>query len=62
MATVKTYDEKSWELAKHFLEGDPDLAHLATTDRLEQLALEIQQTVEDWIAYEANNYDGAPTA
>lgn len=42
----KTYDEKSYELAKHFL-GDRDGS---SETQIRNLACEIQQTVEDYIA------------
>ena len=57
MTIVKSYDSKCWELASYFLEGDQDIAHLATTNRLEKLALEIQQTIEDFIETERDNYE-----
>ena len=51
---VKTYDPASYALAEHFLQHEP-----CTTDDPElykkychQLALEIQQTVEDWFFVE----------
>lgn len=52
--TVKTYDEKSYELAEHFLADEPSLD---TLDKVHHLALHIQQAVEDWIAHERDNYE-----
>jgi hypothetical protein len=43
--TVKTYDRKSHELAKHFLSDEP---RLNTAENQHSLALDIQQAVEDW--------------
>lgn len=51
--TVKTYDQSSADLAEHFLQ---DVPSLWTKDRVHRLALEIQQTVEDFIADEQRNY------
>lgn len=47
--TVKTYDEKSYDLAEHFLSDHPTLN---TLDKIHHLALAIQAAVEDWIEYE----------
>lgn len=40
---VKTYDVKSYELAEHFLQDAPP-----SKERAHDLALHIQQAVEDW--------------
>lgn len=53
MPLVKTYDEKCGELAEHFLSDDPPKgvfpASLADEQaRVKDLALHIQQAVEDW--------------
>lgn len=45
--TVKSYDERSFDLARHFLEDEPG----ADRNDAHLLALAIQDTVEDWIAY-----------
>ena len=52
--TVKTFDPACAELADHFLQ---DLSHLWTTERVYRLALEIQQSVEDFIDDEQRNYE-----
>lgn len=52
--TVKTYDTKSYDLAESFLSDTP---HLWTKDRVHRLALEIQTTIEDFIADEDRNYE-----
>lgn len=52
--TVKTYDVKSHELAEWFLQDEP---HLDTDKRRHDLALTIQQAVEDWFAHEQANYE-----
>lgn len=52
--TVKTYDEKSYDLAEHFLSDTP---HLDTFDNIHHLALAIQQAVEDWIEDKQRNYE-----
>lgn len=49
MALVKTCDQKSYELAEHFLQdepcrNDPELYK----KHCMSMALEIQQAVEDW--------------
>ena len=49
-----TYDEKCYNLAEDFLEDHP---HLLTDRRTDELATLIQRTIEDWIAYEHNNYE-----
>lgn len=49
-----TYDSRCYDLAAVFLEDEP---HLDTTDRVEELAAHIQKTIEDWIAYERDNYE-----
>ncbi len=43
--TIKSYDEKSYELAEHFLADEPALN---TGSNAHQLALCIQEAVEDW--------------
>lgn len=45
--TVKSYDERSFDLARHFLEDEPG----ADRNDAHLLALAIQDTVEDWIEY-----------
>ena len=57
---TKTYDPACYTLAAMFLE---DVPHLQTGERTDALASLIQQTIEDFIAYEQNNYEpptGAP--
>lgn len=44
--TVKTYDEKSLDLAEHFLQDEPNLY---TNDACHHLACAIQTAVENWI-------------
>jgi hypothetical protein len=51
---TKTYDSKCYDLAAAFLSDEPALD---TTDRVEKLASEIQQAIEDWIASEKDNYE-----
>ena len=53
----KAFDSRCFDLAEIFLEGEP---HLATLDKTNELASLIQQTIEDFIAYERNHYDGGP--
>lgn len=58
-----TFDEKCFDLAEYFLEGEPDMA----TDRNKRrLAAEIQATIEDWIGYERTDplpdTNGSPPA
>lgn len=52
--TVKTYDTACHDLAETFLQ---DVPNLWTKDRVRRLALEIQQTVEDFIVDEQRNYE-----
>lgn len=52
--TVKTYDSKCADLADHFLSDTP---HLWNDRRVEELALLIQRTVEDYISGEEGNYE-----
>lgn len=52
--TVKTYDSKCADLAAVFLGDEP---HLLTDRRIHELALAIQQTIEDFIADEQDNYE-----
>lgn len=50
--TVKTYDTKSYELAEHFLTDDPRWLKLNEQDAnraVDELAKEIQTTIEDWL-------------
>lgn len=42
---VKTYDPKSYELAEHFLQDEPNLD---CADARHNLALTIQAAIEDW--------------
>lgn len=51
---AKTYDEKSYDLAAHFLSDEPDLD---TLDNIHHLALAIQETVEDWIETKKINFE-----
>ena len=44
---VKTYDEKTCDLAEHFLEGEPELF---TMHHTHHLACAIQTAIEDYIA------------
>lgn len=52
--TVKSYDSKCADLADHFLQ---DMPHLWNDRRIHELALEIQQAIEDYIAQEQDNYE-----
>lgn len=53
--TVKTYDGKCADLAAIFLGDEP---HLHTDRRIHELALAIQQVIEDYIAEEqGDNYE-----
>lgn len=54
----KVADLKCYELAVHFLGDEP---HLNEPDRLEQLTLLIQQTIEDFITHENDNYEPKET-
>ena len=49
---AKTYDVRCGELAEHFLQDEPDLR-----DRAKELALHIQEAIEDWIAYARAEHD-----
>lgn len=51
---VKLYDVKCSDLAELFLQDHP---HLWTKDRVHRLALDIQQSIEDFIEDEQNNYE-----
>ncbi len=53
--TTATYDERCYDLAAVFLEDEP---HLFTEKNNVALALAIQETIEDWIRTERDNYDG----
>jgi hypothetical protein len=44
---VKSYDERSFELAQYFLADESG----AGRSDAHELALEIQETIEDWIEY-----------
>jgi|ERR1700744_819321 len=49
MATVKTYDPASYDLAEHFLQDEPCRKDPELYKKhCHSLALEIQQAVEDW--------------
>jgi len=49
--TIKTYDSKSYYLAAHFLQDDPCFNDpQAFKERCHELALQIQQTAEDYFA------------
>ena len=50
------YDQKSYDIAEAFLEDEP---HLNTEKRRDELAQEIQRTIENFIAYEQANYEPA---
>jgi hypothetical protein len=50
----QTYDSKCFDLAEAFLQ---DELHLDTFKRTEALAALIQQTIEDFIKYEKDNYE-----
>lgn len=52
--TTKTYDTKCADLADHFLQ---DVPHLWNDRRTEELALEIQNVIEMYIAHENDNYE-----
>ena len=56
---TKTYDTACYTLAAMFLE---DVPHLQTDERTDALASLIQQTIEDYIAYEQNNYEPPTSA
>ncbi len=61
--TVKTYDPSSYELAEHFLQdesGSDD--QTIYKKRCHDLALEIQQAVEDWFFMNGDDDGGLPTA
>lgn len=49
----KTYDSRCYDLASIFLEDVPG----ALDDQCKELAAEIQQTIEDWIADYQRNYE-----
>jgi hypothetical protein len=51
---TKTYDVKCFQVAAEFLGDEP---HLHTVDRIDALAKIIQQTIEEFIAYEQENYE-----
>lgn len=51
----KSYDPACYELAEIFLYDHP---HLATTERIEALAQEIQDAIEAFITHEQSNYQG----
>jgi hypothetical protein len=47
--SVKTYDQACYDLAAHFLEDEPCFNDKPLFEKhCHNLALEIQQTVEDW--------------
>ena len=52
--TAKTYDPGCYDLAALFLADEP---HLNTTDKCAELAKEIQITIEEFIAFENDNYE-----
>ena len=49
-----TYDEKCYELALMFLSDHPCLN---TDKNADELAMEIQGHIEDWIAFKKDNYE-----
>jgi hypothetical protein len=51
------HDQKCWDLANAFLDDHP---HIHTTDNFNELADEIQRTIDEFIADKLRNYDGAP--
>jgi hypothetical protein len=51
---TKTYDAKCYDLADVFLSDTP---HLHTDKLARDLAEIIQQTIEEFIAYEQENYE-----
>lgn len=53
-----SHDSKCYDLAAVFLSDEPALD---TTKRCDELADLIQQTIEDWIAYERANYEPPET-
>jgi hypothetical protein len=53
-APTKTFDTRCYDLAELFLS---DVEHINTDARCCALADLIQQTIEDYIRYEADNYD-----
>ncbi len=49
--SVKSYDPACYELAEHFLKGDPISEHSISHEQAcHDLALAIQRAVEDWYA------------
>ena len=52
--TVKTYDSKCYELAEWFLD---EAEELNTKSRRHDLALTIQQAIEDWFESARDNYE-----
>lgn len=52
--TVKTYDPKSYELAEHFLQDEPNLN---TEGGCINLAKTIQAAVEGWFEDQRRNYE-----
>lgn len=52
--TVKTYDPKSYDLAEHFLDAEPNLN---TNAARHDLACTIQQAIEDWFEDKRRNYE-----
>ena len=52
--TAKTYDSKCADLAEHFLQ---DVPHLWDDRRVEELAAEIQYTIELYLKAEQDNYE-----
>ena len=59
---VTLYDPRCHDLAEHFL-GDDDVPPVENEQRMQSLALAIQQAVEDWIGNEeaARSDNGAST-
>ncbi len=52
--TTKTYDSKCYDLAAIFLGDEP---RLHTENRINELAILIQNCIEDFINQENNNYE-----
>ena len=57
MKRLKTYDPKCYELAEAFLQ---DMPHLWSKKRAEDLAIEIQETIESYIGDILERYPPRP--
>jgi hypothetical protein len=45
------YDQVCYEVAKHFLSGDPDIEAMDTEENRDELAALVQRAIEDQIEY-----------